>query len=503
MESILQAAGEGLLLTLSWPNILYPIVGTLLAMIIAVLPGLSGVTLMVLAIPFTLGWDKIPTMLLFGAFVGGATFMGSVTSILLNIPGKSSNAATTIDGYPLAQKGEAKTALGCSAAASALGSTFGVLVLITLIPVMRKAILLLGPPELLMLAVWGLTTIAVVTQGSMLKGLAAAGIGLLLSFVGFDPRTAELRYTIDTLYLRDGLSFVPIFLGVFALAETIDLATSGRPTVSGKTRPEQLSGSVWRGIRSVFEHRGLFLRSSVIGTVIGMVPGIGGTVASFVAYGHAAQSGAGPNARFGHGDIRGVLAPEAANDAKDAGALVPTLAFGIPGGTGTAMLLGVLTMHGMAPGRALLGEHLSLVFALIWSLLLSNWLTSIVGLSIVSPLARLTVIRTERLVPVIIALATFGAFLYRGRLADVAVAFVFGVVGYAMKAYGWSRIPFVIAIVLGPVFEANFHITVRLESLGRIHFLARPITCTLIVLTLASVTWPLLQGAWARRRRET
>ena len=498
LESILQAAWEGFVLVFSWPNILYPIAGTLLAMIVAFLPGIGGATLMALVIPFTFNWDPLQIMLLFGALVGGATFMGSITAILFNIPGTSASAATLLDGYPMAQQGQAKTAIGCSAMASALGSTFGVVVLILLIPVMRQAILSFGSAEFLMLAIWGLTTIAVVIRGSTLKGLIMAGIGFLVAFVGLDPRTAELRYTLGSLYLRDGVSLIPVFLGVFGLAEMIELAASSRRTISGRTRVQELTGSVWEGVCSVFRHFGLFLRSSVIGTVVGMIPGVGGAVASFVAYGQAVQT-AKDRERFGQGDIRGVLAPEAAHDAKDGGSLVPTLAFGIPGNVKTAVLLAALALHGLAPGRELMTQHLSLVFVLIWSLFFSNWLTSLVGISVVRPLARLTVMRTHLLVPIIFMLVILGAFLNQGRLEDVLLAFLFGFVGYYMKKYGWPRIPFVIALVLGPLFETNFHITLQLHQIGRINFWTRPIVIALLGHTAFSLVWPYLQ-AWRTRR---
>jgi putative tricarboxylic transport membrane protein len=502
LESILQAAWEGWWLVFSWPNILYPIVGTFLVMIVAFLPGIGGTTLMALAIPFTFAWDPVPIMLLFGAFVGGATFMGSVTAILFNIPGTSASAATMLDGYPMARRGQAKTALGCSAMASALGSTFGVVVLILLIPVMRQALLAFGSPEFLMLAIWGLTTIAVVLRGSVMKGLIAAGLGFLLAFIGLDPRTAELRYTFGSLYLRDGLNLIPVFLGIFGLAEMIELTVSGRRTISGKTRLEELTGSVWEGVRSIFRHFGLFLRSSVIGTVVGMIPGVGGSVASFVAYGQAAQT-VKDRENFGRGDIRGVIAPEAAHDAKDGGSLIPTLAFGVPGNVRTAVLLAALTLHGLAPGKDLMTNHLSLVFVLIWSLFFSNWMTSIVGVAIVNPLARLTVLRTQLLVPAIFVLATLGAFLDRGRIEDVMVAFLFGFIGYYMKKYGWPRIPLVIALVLGPLFERNFHITVQLHQLGRINFWTRPIAMVLLGLTVISLAWPYVQAWRAKRKGQT
>lgn len=501
LEPVLQSAWEGLALVFSWPNIIYPIIGTLLAMVFAFIPGISGFTLMALAIPFTLRWEPLPIMLIFGAFVGGATFMGSVTAILFNIPGTTPSTATTIDGHPMAQRGEAKTAIGCSAASSALGSSFGVLSLILLIPVMRGAILSFGSPEFLMLTIWGLGTTAAVMRASMIKGLAAAGLGFLLSFIGFDPRTAELRYTFGSLHLQDSLGMVPIFLGIFALAEMTDLTVMGRRTISGKTRVEDLKGSIWKGALAVFQHFGLFIRSSIIGTVVGMIPAVGGTVASFLAYGHAVQSAGRDKGNFGRGDIRGVIAPEAAHDAKDGGSLIPALAFGVPGSEGTALLLGALSLHGLTPGKELIGNHLTLVFVLIWSLFLSNWLTSIVGVAIVHHLARLTVLRTHLLAPIIFSLAVLGAYFYKGRIEDVAVAFVFGIVGYYMKKFNWPRVPLVIALVLGPLFENNLHITMRLHELQRINFWTRPITVTLIVLTLLTLALPYLQERFARRAK--
>ncbi len=488
LDAVLQACGEGFLLVFSWPNILYPIVGTGVAMLVSAMPGVSGLTLMALAIPLTLDWEPVPVMLLFGALVGGATFMGSITAIVLNIPGKASNAATLLDGFPMACQGKARTAIACSALSSALGSSFGVVVLILLLPFMHRAVLLLGPAELLVLVVWGMTMVAVARGRSLLRSLALSGLGLLVSFVGFDPRTAESRFTLGTPSLQDGLSFVPIFLGIFGVAEMIHQLVQGRRTVSGETRIEGLSGSVGEGFSAIFRNFGLFLRCSTIGTLVGMIPGVGGTIAGFVAYGHAVRSSRSETDRFGRGDIRGVLAPETANDAKDAGALVPTLAFGIPGGGGTALLLGVLALHGIVPGRELLGSRLSLIFVLIWSLFLSNWITSIVGIACSRPASRITLIEIDRLAPIVLSFSCLGAFAYRGRVSDVFVAFGFGVCGYYLKKFGWPRIAFVIALVLGPLFDSYLFTTIRLYELGRIHLLGRPLT---LVLVLFALTWLL------------
>jgi putative tricarboxylic transport membrane protein len=415
--------------------------------------------------------------------------MGSITAILFNVPGTGPSAATMIDGYPMTRQGLARTAIGCAAMASAGGSTVGIVVLIGLVPLMREAIVAFGPPELLALMAWGLATLAVVSRGAVLRAFIMTGIGLLLSFVGQDPRTAELRFTFGSVYLWDGVSLVPVVLGLFSIAEVANLAVSRRQTISGATRTDELSGSVVDGARAVFTHFGLFVRSSLIGTIVGIIPGIGGTVASFLAYGQAVQTSR-HREGFGHGDIRGVIAPEAAHDAKDGGALVPLLAFGIPGSEGTAVLMAVLLLHGIVPGRALMTEQLPLVFVLIWALFLSNWMTSILGVMLVTPLSRLTTLRVRVLAPILLALATIGAFTDKGRFADVGLAVVFGMVGYLMKKHGWPRIPLVVALLLGSGIELNLHITTQLHRLGRFDPLNRPVLLMLVALLAVSVWLP-------------
>ncbi|MFD0979808.1 tripartite tricarboxylate transporter permease [Tropicimonas aquimaris] len=491
MNGILDSALEGLRLVFAWPNPIYPIAGTLLSMVFAFLPGLNGVTLMAIAITMTLSWDPVQIVLIFGAFVGGATFMGSITSILFNVPGSAPNAATLIDGHPMAEAGKARTAIACAASSSALGSTFGVLVLLALLPFMRPLILSFGPPEFLLLAIWGLSMVSMLSGGLSAKGIAMTGLGLLLAFIGASPLSASDRFTLGTDYLVDGLPIIPVLLGLFAISEAIHLSQSDRSTISGRLKAEDLSGSVLEGCLAPLRHGWLTLRCSAIGTIVGIVPGIGGTVASYVAYGHAVQS-AQDKERFGKGDIRGVIAPEAASDAKDGGSLFPVLAFGIPGSEGTVLLLTALMVHGIVPGRALLDDQLPLVFALVWSLFFSNWLTSILGVAISGQLARITLIQTRFLVPLILALVAVAAMVNRARAEDLILAAVFGLFGYALKIYRWPRVPLVIALVLGGMFETNLHLTLRLYSLGRIDLFDRPVAILLLLLLVATFAAPLV-----------
>lgn len=494
--TILEAAVQGFWMAFAWPNVLYPIGATLLAMVFAFLPGLSGVTLMAIAVSVTFAWDPLSVVLVFGSFTGGATFMGSVTAILFNVPGTASSAATLLDGYPMAQQGKAVTAIGCAASASALGSTIGVLVLVALLPVLRGLILSFGPAEFLVLSIWGLGTIALLTGPSLPKGLAMAGVGLLLGFVGLDRRTAEPRFTFGIMDLQDGLNVIPVFLGIFAIAQGLQLAQKPGAVVAP---PVTLVGDLWEGVLAPLRHARLLVQSSLTGVLVGLIPAVGGTVASFLAYGQAAQT-ASADGRFGHGDIRGVIAPEAAHDAKDGGSLAPTLAFGIPGSEGTSVLLAALTLHGLVPGPAMLREQLPLTFALIWSLFFSNWLTSILGVALARPLARFSLVPPAHLAPVIIMLAVVGAYAQQNRFSDVVIAFVFGFAGYWLKKEGWPAIPLVTALVLSPLFETNLHLTTALSDAGRVHLWSRPLVWLLLASMVAIFAWQPLRQLPRRRR---
>ena len=497
LAPILEGAWDGLVLVLSWPNPLYLVLATIAAMAVAALPGISGITLLTLAVPLTFSWEIQPSLVVFGALVGGGTFMGSVTAILFNIPGTAPSAATAIDGHAMTRQGRAREALGCSAAASALGSSVGVVVLALLLPFVGSVLHLMGPAEMLVLAAWGLLSVVAVIRKAPTKGFILVGLGLMAAFVGLDPISAEARFTFGTLYLLDGIPAIPVFIGIFAVAEAIDLIATRRPRIAERIDPEGLAGSARKGVLAVFRFPRVFLRSSLIGAIVGIMPGVGGTAASFIAYNEARRT-AGASGRFGKGDVRGVLAPEAANDAKDGGSLLTTLAFGIPGSAVTAVLLAAFEVHGLRLGRSLLQNDLDLVFALIWALFLSNWITSLLGLALASRMAGLAEVRSGRLIPVILVLAAVGAIGYRGRLGDVALAFAFGVAGYAMRRYGWPRIAFVMALILGSLVEVNLHLTMTLHELGRLNFWTRPSVLVGAALVMVTVIGPL----WLNRGRE-
>ncbi len=480
---------------LSFPNIFIPVLGMLVAMVASFLPGIGNASLAALVLVATLSWDPVSVILLFGALTGGATFMGSITAILFNIPGNASSAAVLLDGHPMARNGEARTAIACAATASAVGSVFGVLVLLVLLPIVQPFLLEFGPLERLLLGVWGLLTIIAMPNSSSLRGLAVTALGLLCAMIGSDPTSGLPRWTFGSLQLFDGLGTIAVLLGFFTLSEIIGWRMNY--SIEG-VRPDRSSGSTRRGIAAVFRHWGLTLRSSVIGTVIGIIPGVGGTMASFVAYGQAVQTSRDPE-RFGTGDIRGVIAPEAAVDSKDGGSLLPVLAFGLPGSEAGVILVTVLAIHGLVPGTPMLTTDLSLSLTLIFALLMANILTSIIGVALSPVLSRLTRLRIDKIaLPALIASLVTIVHL-NGFLVDLYVAVIFGILGYLFKRLHWPRVPFIIAFILGGFIETNLALSSRLMTVGRLSLWDRPAAMIIICIILASMLWLASRQGTGRR----
>ncbi|MBK5946788.1 hypothetical protein CCR83_10175 [Rhodobacter veldkampii DSM 11550] len=493
MTEFFDPLGIGLANVFSWPNILIPLLGTVLAMIPSFLPGIGAASLAAIMIAVTVTWEPVSVLLLFGALTGGATFMGSITAILFNIPGNASSAAVLLDGHPMARDGQARMAIAASATASAVGSLIGVLVLIALLPAVRPLLLQFGPAERFLFGLWGLVAIIAVPNASALRALAATLLGLTLALVGSDPVSSAPRWTFGAFALFEGFGHVAMLLGFFTLAEVI----SWRRSYDLKpVAPVDASrDSARAGIRAVFRHWGLTGRSALIGTAVGMIPGVGGTVASFVAYAQAAQGRGADPARFGQGDIRGVIAPEAAVDAKDGGSLLPVLAFGLPGSEGGVILLSVLTIHGLTPGAPMLTSGLGLSYTLIFALLLSNLVTSALGLALAPQAARLTRLRIDRLALPVLLVALVTSVQLNGTLADLHVAVGFALLGYLFKRFDWPRIPFVIAFVLGGFIETNLQLSQQLLEVGRLQPLQRPGVLIVLGLIALSLWWMLRKPA--------
>jgi putative tricarboxylic transport membrane protein len=488
---MVEAALLGLAKVFAWPAIGYMLLGVLIGIVVGILPGVGGLFSLAVLIPFTFKLDPASAFaLLLGAHAPSYTG-GAITTILLNTPGDPPNAATLFDGYPMTKKGEAGRALGAALSSSAVGGVLGALYLIMLIPVMRPLVLLFAPPEFFMMAMVGIAFIAVISGKSLVKGLIAGGFGLLLGLVGLDPTTSVPRFTFGTLFLWDGIHLVPVTLGLFAVAEMMEVAVQGG-SITEKMVASDVGG-VLRGIKDTFHHRWLLFRCSVLGNIIGIIPGIGGDTACFFAYGHARQTEKNGDL-FGTGVVEGVIAPQSAINAKEGGALVPTVAFGIPGSAGMAILLGAFYIQGIRPGPEMLNNSLWLIFSMAWTVALANIIGAAVCIAFANRMARVALLPGDYLFPVVLILCGIGAYCTRNALGDLVVTAIFGFVGYGMKKYQWPRPVVLIGLVLGKIAEKNLLLSLRLYHST---FFLRPITIVLILIVLVTLFVTLLG-----RRRE-
>jgi len=492
---MVEAIVSGLSALLTAQALLFLSIGVVYGLIIGILPGLGGVVAMALLLPFTYGYQPAATLaLLLGAHI--ATIWGdSVTSILFSVPGSAKGLALCFDGYPMTQKGQAKRALAASATGALLGGIIGAVFLALCIPLIRPVILALGPSEYLMMALWGLTVIATFSEGSLMKGLIASLLGVLTAFIGTDVVTATPRFIFGSEFLMDGISFPVAMIGLFAVSEMMKLAIRGTPIVD-RTLVTEVS-TVWHGIRDAFEHWWLIIRSSFLGLWIGVLPGVGASVAGLAAYAQAVQTSKTPE-RFGKGAVEGVIAPDATMGANEGGGLMPTLAFGIPGGESMAILLVAFVSLGIVPGPDMLTKHLDLVWSMVWIIVIANIAVTVIGLAITPWLARLPGLQANLMVPTVLSVCVVGAYAVRGRIEDVLVAAVFGVLGYIMDKYRYSRANFVIGMVLAVMIERNLHISLTLY--GNDFLLERPIALALLVFVIVTSALPFLRS-WHRRRK--
>lgn len=467
----------------SWPLIGFVLVGVLIGLVFGSIPGLGGPIAIALLIPATFGMDTTHAVVLFGSTLGGVAFGGSISAILINVPGTAPNAATCLDGYPMTKQGRAGEAIGISATSSALGAIFGIVILLLLIPFTRSIILAFGPANVFWVSIFGLTVIASVSRGSIVKGLISAGLGLLIAFIGFSSIHGVYRYGLGTEFLWEGVHIIPVVIGLFAIAEVIKLTSRG-----GTIAEEEVTAAknVMEGVYYVIRHPVLLLRSSVIGVMVGLIPAAGGAVANFLSYMVAKQSSKDPDS-FGSGNPEGVVASEASNDAKDGGSLLPTFAFGIPGSVTMAVLLGALLMHGVTPGRELMGDNISVLLTLVAALALSNILSSSIGIVMSDKLARVAQVDAKLLTPGILIISIIGSFAIRGTITDVFIAVLFGFIGYVMYTYSYSRIPLLLAFILGPIAEQAYFQAMSISGGQYGIFVTDPISIVLIVITILSI----------------
>jgi len=443
----------------------YMALGVLIGYAIGVLPALGGLAGLSLVMPFIYGLDQVSALAMLVGLVAVAATADTFSSILMGIPGSSASQATILDGFPMARRGEAARALSASFLASMIGGLIGAVILTGAVLIARPLILALGTAELFMLALLGLSMVGVLAGKSFAKGLIACGMGLALGMVGTAPATAEYRLDFGLIYLSDGLPLPVLVLAIFALPEIIDLARGGG-TIS---RTAELGRGWFDGVRDIMRHWWLLLRTSSIGSVLGAIPGLGGSVTDWIVYGHAIQTE--KNGQFGKGDVRGVIAVEASNNAREGGALVPTLFFGIPSSGSMAVFLGGMTLLGIEAGPALVGSRLDLTYAIIWSLAIANVMGTLLCFATSPLIARLTTVRFGLLAPFMMMVVCFGAFNNNRELADLLLLLGVGLLGLLMRRFGWPRPPFVVGFVLALPMETYLYQAVQFYGWD---FLTRP-----------------------------
>jgi len=469
--------------------------GVIFGLIIGVIPGLGGLVGLSLLLPFTFDMDPYTALAFLMGLSAVVTTSDTIPAVLFGVPGTVGSAATILDGYPMARKGEAARAFGAAFTASVLGGLFGALLLAVSVPVLQPVMLRIASPELLAFCLFGVSLVVVLGRGAPVKGFVAVCAGIMIASTGDDPVTATARWTFDILYLYDGLPVVPLALGLFAIPEIADMVIN-RTSVSDSGAKMGSKWSQLQGVRDVLTRPFLLLRCSAIGSFLGAVPGMGAAVIDWIAYGHAARTEKGAQETFGKGDVRGVIASESANNAKEGGALVPTIAFGVPGSASMALLLGAFLIHGLIPGPDMLTTHLDVTYTLVWSVAIANILGAGICFLCADQLAKIALVRVGILAPVVLAITFVGAFSSSRQWGDIVALLVIGLAGWTMKRLGWPRPPLILGFVLGDLVERYMSISVNVHGA---HWLTRPVVMVVLAITLFGLLRPLVKNWRARR----
>ena len=477
-------------------RLMFVALGVAIGLSLGVIPGLSGIVGLSLLLPFTFDMDPYTALAFLVGLQAVVATSDTIPAVLFGVPGTVGSASTILDGHPMAKQGLAARAFGAAFSASVLGGLLGAVFLALSIPLLRPFILSFGSPELLAFCVFGLSLIGVLSGGNPLKGLAAAGIGLMIATTGEEPNTAVERWTFGSLYLLEGIPIVPLALGLFALPEIADMAIARRELPRERAAADgrgQLAG-----VRDTLANLFLVVRGSGIGSVLGAVPGIGAPVIPWIAYGHALRSEKGAAESFGKGDVRGVIASESSNNAKEGGALVSTIAFGVPATAAMALLLGAFLIHGLSPGPDMLTTRLDVSYTLVWTVAIANVLGCGICFAFSRQLAGIARIRVGILVPVVLSITFIGAFQATRQWGDLVALLGFGLLGWAMKRVDWPRPPLLLGLVLGGLLERYLFISFQRYGMD---WLSRPIVIGVFAVTLYSLLKPIVTNLIRRRRK--
>lgn len=493
-NSVLDAAAQAMFIVGDPYRLLLLACGVFMGLSLGAIPGIGGLVGMSLLMPFTYGMDSYTAFALLLGMIACTNTSDTLPAVLFGVPGSAAAQATVMDGNPMAKRGEAGRALAAAYTASMIGGVVGAIMLGVAIPVIRPVILYIGSPELLALSIFGIAMVALLAGRSPLRGLIVAGIGVMLSMVGTDPQTGSLRWTLgEMLYLWDGIPLVPLIMGLFALPELADLFI--RRTSTAMDSKYDIRTGLMLGVKDTLRNWFLALRCSAFGCLLGAIPGVGGSVIDWLAYGHALQTEKDARKTFGTGDVRGVIAPESANNSDTAGALFPTMAFGVPGSASMAVLLGAFLIQGIVPGPAMVTKHLDLAYSMVWSIALANIIGAGTLLLFSGQFAKIATLRYTLVLPLILTLVFVGAYQVSQSWGDLFALLIFGVVGWLMKQLRWPRPPLILGFVLGAIIERYMFISVSRYDMA---WVFRPMVFGLLVLTLFTVLSPIIRDLRTR-----
>jgi len=468
---------SGFLGALNFTNLMYCFVGCVLGTFVGVLPGLGPAATSAILLPLTTYMPPAGAIIMLAGIYYGAMYGGSTTSILVNVPGEASSVPTCLDGFQMTKQGRAGEALAIAAIGSFIAGTFGTIALSVMAPALAKMALKFGPPEYFALVFFSLTMLVSFSEGSLLKGLIAGGVGMYLACVGVDPLSGKQRLTFGSVHFSGGMDVIPVLMGLFGIGEVLTSAEEGiLQLYEGKLghllpRGRELAKGIWASIRG-----------TISGFILGLLPGMIPAVTSFIAYDLEKRISKTPQ-RFGTGCIEGVAAPEAANNATSQAGFIPLMSLGIPTSPTLAVILAALMMYGLQPGPFLFIRHADFAWAVIASMYIGNIILLILNLPLVGLWARLCLVPYRYIGPIVLGVCLVGAFSVRNRLFDIMTCIIFGILGYLMKRYHWPAAPLILGLILGPMLEQSLRQSLELSGGSPFILLSRPISLTLIVLT--------------------
>ncbi len=484
-------------------NLLAAASGAVIGTIVGVLPGLGPAGAIAVLLPITFGIDPSTALVLLAGIYYGSMYGGSITSILVKVPGEAASVVTTLDGYQMARQGRAGPALAIAAIGSWVAGTFGVIGITFLAPMLAKAALTFGPPEYLCLAALALLLLPQVTGGAIWKSYALVAVGVLIATIGQDPTGGLIRFAPDFIPpLRQGIDFVPVVMGLYGVAEVL---RSAEEWIMSSGRPEHVTSTpklaqLWPSREDLKRSAAPIGRGTVLGFLIGLLPGPGNIISTYISYGLEKKLSKHPE-EFGKGAIEGVAGPESANNSATAGQLIPLLALGIPFSSITGLLLGGIMIHGIVPGPRLIVDHPHLFWGLIASMYIGNVMLLILNLPMVGLFAKLSLLTPRLLTPLVLLFCIVGAFSINNSLMDVWVLILSGCVGYLLQKAGYEPAPLVLGMIVGPMLEASLTQTGLIIEGNWLQLFSRPLTAIMLALMIAVLLWPIFTRAHNRSKK--